>query len=238
MEQGVKPTPNGDVGTLSLPDDSVRERILVVAHALFAAKGFSATSVREIAEGVGVSIPALYYHYGSKRGVLLALVERHCSCVTEAVSEALAGGDEDAHDEGRGDRPAGCPDDRRVVGPEGGQGRFQRRLSAGLVAYVGSLSTQAGTSTLARRDPSLFVDAEIRERIDGVEKELVAQLATVLVEGMAAGDFRDVDADTTAPLLLAAARGVHVSHGLRERYGDPVAMGRSLAELLVRGIQA
>ncbi len=208
-----------DPDAVGLADESVRERILAVARSLFATKGFSATSVREIAEGVGVSVPALYYHYGSKRGVLLALVERHCSTVTQAVSQALTGGDEEG------------------LAHEDSHEWFQRRLSAGLVAYVGSLSTQAGTSTLALRDPSLFVDAEIRERIACAEREMVAQLRIVLVEGTAAGAFRPLDPAAIAPLLLAAARGVHVSHGLRGRYGDPVAMGRSLAELLLRGLQ-
>lgn len=41
---------------------------------LFLENGFAATSVREIASGSGVTIPALYYHFGSKDGLLGALV--------------------------------------------------------------------------------------------------------------------------------------------------------------------
>lgn len=52
-----------------------RERILEVALRRFASAGYLATSVRELAEDVGVTQPALYYHFGSKDGILAALVE-------------------------------------------------------------------------------------------------------------------------------------------------------------------
>jgi len=50
-------------------------RIADGALALFVAQGFAATSVRDIAASVGLSVPALYYHFGSKDGLLGALVE-------------------------------------------------------------------------------------------------------------------------------------------------------------------
>lgn len=52
-----------------------RQRILEVALRRFAAAGYQATSVRELADDVGVTQPALYYHFGSKDGILAALVE-------------------------------------------------------------------------------------------------------------------------------------------------------------------
>lgn len=51
-----------------------RDRILEVALRRFASAGYQATSVRELAEDVGVTQPALYYHFGSKDGILAALV--------------------------------------------------------------------------------------------------------------------------------------------------------------------
>lgn len=45
-----------------------------VAARLFAARGYDATSVREIVEAAGVSKPMLYYHFGSKEGLAQALV--------------------------------------------------------------------------------------------------------------------------------------------------------------------
>jgi AcrR family transcriptional regulator len=50
-----------------------RERILDVALDLFATEGFEKTSLREIAERMGFSKAALYYHFASKDDILLAL---------------------------------------------------------------------------------------------------------------------------------------------------------------------
>ncbi|NUP27377.1 MAG: TetR/AcrR family transcriptional regulator, partial [Nocardia sp.] len=41
---------------------------------LFVAKGFEETSLREIADAVGITKPSLYYHYASKLELLVAIV--------------------------------------------------------------------------------------------------------------------------------------------------------------------
>jgi AcrR family transcriptional regulator len=51
----------------------MRERILDVALELFNDQGYEATSLREIAERLGVTKAALYYHFKSKADILLAL---------------------------------------------------------------------------------------------------------------------------------------------------------------------
>lgn len=52
---------------------TAREKILDAAEELFGTKGYAATSVREIVDAAGVKAPALYYHFGSKDGLLVAL---------------------------------------------------------------------------------------------------------------------------------------------------------------------
>ncbi len=50
-----------------------RERILDVALELFNEKGYDGTSLREIAERLGVTKAALYYHFERKEDILLEL---------------------------------------------------------------------------------------------------------------------------------------------------------------------
>jgi AcrR family transcriptional regulator len=50
-----------------------RQRILDVALDLFTEQGYDGTSLREIAEQLGVTKAALYYHFESKEDILLAL---------------------------------------------------------------------------------------------------------------------------------------------------------------------
>ena len=52
---------------------STRDRILDVALELFTEQGFDATSLRQIAERLGVTKAALYYHFESKDDILMAL---------------------------------------------------------------------------------------------------------------------------------------------------------------------
>jgi AcrR family transcriptional regulator len=42
---------------------------------LFTTRGYAATSVREIVEMAGVTKPALYYHFQSKEGIYVAIIE-------------------------------------------------------------------------------------------------------------------------------------------------------------------
>jgi AcrR family transcriptional regulator len=51
-----------------------RDRILDVALELFTAKGYDATSMREVAEQLGITKPALYYHFDSKEDIVRALL--------------------------------------------------------------------------------------------------------------------------------------------------------------------
>jgi AcrR family transcriptional regulator len=52
---------------------STRARILDVALDLFTDQGFDGTSMREIAERLNISKPAIYYHFASKEDILMAL---------------------------------------------------------------------------------------------------------------------------------------------------------------------
>ena len=53
-----------------------REKLLSAALDLFAAQGFAATSVRQIAEAVGVRDSAIYGHFEGKQAILDVLMER------------------------------------------------------------------------------------------------------------------------------------------------------------------
>src|SRR5262249_59685865 len=90
-----QPRQPDDALSAALPPDSrsgnTRERILDVALDLFIAQGFDGTSLREIAQRLGLTKAALYYHFTSKDDILMALHLR----LHEFGREALAAlGDE------------------------------------------------------------------------------------------------------------------------------------------------
>jgi AcrR family transcriptional regulator len=81
----------GPIAPAASRSGTTRERILDVALDLFIAQGFDGTSLREIAERLGFTKAALYYHFTSKDDILMALHLR----LHEFGREALAAmGDE------------------------------------------------------------------------------------------------------------------------------------------------
>jgi TetR/AcrR family transcriptional regulator len=66
------------------------ERILTTALDLFAVKGYDATAVREICQAAQITKPTLYHFYGSKDGVLQALVTSGFARFRSIVDTALA----------------------------------------------------------------------------------------------------------------------------------------------------
>ena len=85
--------------------------LLVAASAQFAARGFHAVSIREIAAAAGVSLSALYHYYPSKQALLAALLHEGMDDYQARCAEALA---EDLRHFQVGEpitaRPAGFPE--------------------------------------------------------------------------------------------------------------------------------
>jgi AcrR family transcriptional regulator len=70
---------------------STRERILDVALDLFIEKGFDGTSLREIAEQLGFTKAALYYHFASKDDILMALHMRLHEVGRDGIKQLTGG---------------------------------------------------------------------------------------------------------------------------------------------------
>jgi AcrR family transcriptional regulator len=68
------------------PRGSTRERILDVALDLFTEHGYDKTSLREVADALGFTKAALYYHFEKKEDILLALHLRMHDLGNEALS--------------------------------------------------------------------------------------------------------------------------------------------------------
>lgn len=64
----------------------IRQRIIDTALGLFAQQGYAATSVRQIADIVGVNGAMIHYYFGSKEALLMAVLD----AVTSPFAHALA----------------------------------------------------------------------------------------------------------------------------------------------------
>ncbi|MFT6145677.1 MAG: AcrR family transcriptional regulator [Myxococcota bacterium] len=97
------------------PNISTRERLLMSGALLFAEKGFKGGSVREICEHAGTSMNMIHHYFGSKAGLMDAIVEQFSSRVFEVPMRLL-------------DPPAKSQDDFRS--------RIEMVFEATLDAYI------------------------------------------------------------------------------------------------------
>ncbi len=68
----------------------VRESLLSTAVGMFSEKGYSGTSIRDIAKVHGVSLSNIYYHFGNKDGLWREILERSVRMLPERLRKAAA----------------------------------------------------------------------------------------------------------------------------------------------------
>ncbi len=71
-----------------------REQLIRIGRSLFAAKGYEAVSVEEIAAAAKVSKPIVYEHFGGKEGLYAVVVDREMRALTDTLINALSHEDE------------------------------------------------------------------------------------------------------------------------------------------------
>lgn len=73
-----------------------KERIQAAARELFAEKGVQKTSLQEIADRLGITKPALYYHFGSREDLLRSIVQPLIDAGEEFIAANEKASDVDA----------------------------------------------------------------------------------------------------------------------------------------------
>ena len=76
-----------------LPAARRRHQLLETALTVFAANGFHATSMDDVAEAAGVTKPVLYQHFRSKRALYLELLDDVGAQLRETIAKASAEAD-------------------------------------------------------------------------------------------------------------------------------------------------
>jgi AcrR family transcriptional regulator len=145
-----------------------RERILQEAVALFYARGFTATTLDDIAAALGVTKPFIYTHFRSKTDLLAALC-------TPTIEQSLAA----------------------VADAAKGPGTPTRRLYRAVIDFTKVvLQRQANIAIFFREEKHLAPEA--LAEITALRKRFDRTLSKLLTEGVAAGEFVVVDVSLAA----------------------------------------
>jgi TetR/AcrR family transcriptional regulator len=185
----------------------VRERLLSGATGLFAAKGYAATTVREIVERAGVTKPVLYYYFRSKEGIYLDLMREPFGKFAALVEETLL---------------------------EAGSAK-ERLFRLCLMAYdifIENLDTARVMYSIYYGPPqgAPFID------FDAYHRQFQEAVLQVLREGIRNGEFRRVDLHDAMWAVVGAvnvAMEVELCHPPQSLGRDGV---RRVLELVLEGI--
>lgn len=193
-------------------DESI-ERILNAALQLFITKGFNATRTEEIGALAGLTKGAVYFYFGEKIAVLLALLERVQANVLEPLARRL-------------ERRRGSPFNR-VRGFLLQQAKLARDDPGMLLLPIMVSIEFAGP------------DDEPGRRVRWGYRHTAGLLAAVIAEGQSEGVFRrDLKPAQQASLILALNDGAMLEWWRSE----PRSTGRDLVDslytVLMFGIQS
>ncbi|MGE3276562.1 MAG: CerR family C-terminal domain-containing protein [Vicinamibacterales bacterium] len=75
------------------PDAHTRQRLLDVATALFAERGFKKVTVRDLCKAAQANVAAVNYHFGDKQGLYDAVVGRAIAVMRETNELGIAAGE-------------------------------------------------------------------------------------------------------------------------------------------------
>lgn len=70
---------------------TTKERLLDAAEVAFARGGYTGMSIREVAGAAGCNVASVNYHFGSKDGLLMAMLERRIGPLNKRRLELLEG---------------------------------------------------------------------------------------------------------------------------------------------------
>jgi AcrR family transcriptional regulator len=85
-------TPTRRRPTRAQKREANRERILSAARTVFGARGYHSATIEEIADEAGLSNGAIYYNFGSKEELFLALLDARLDERLEHTRQTLAAG--------------------------------------------------------------------------------------------------------------------------------------------------
>lgn len=150
-----------------------RDRIIEQATRLFVSRGYHAMSMREIAEAVGVTKAALYYHFSDKEELFMAV-----------LTASL-------------DRLAGIVQAARSAG-----GTTRAQVEAMAQGIFGQSPDQRAIIRLARQEIATLSPARLEQFGRLYQARFIGQVEAILAEGVARDDLRPLDPRRATRLLL------------------------------------
>lgn len=195
-------------GNRHVTDPHVRRTVILTSAArLFAEKGFAATTVREIADSVGVLSGSLYHHFPSKEAIVGEVVDSYLSDLLTSYRAVLA----------------------RHLPP----GEAVREL---VVASAEAIFRHPHATDIYRRERRRVHGRADAHALDAAAEEVKQTWLSVLEQGRAGGTFRS-DVPTWIAYRLIRDALFHSSPVSNGSAIDPAAaLAKTFATVVLDGL--
>ncbi|HET6665895.1 MAG TPA: TetR/AcrR family transcriptional regulator [Intrasporangium sp.] len=185
-----------------------RSEILTAAVQLFQEDGYHSTTTHAVAERAGISVGLIYQYFGNKEDLLRAAIVDILADFRDRIPAAM--------EEAGGDPEA--------------------RIRMGFRTLVEVIDEKPEATVLSYRE-SMTLSKEGRDEIKALEIETAEPFRGALLDGMASGDFREVDADLVVHNLLLTAHGWALKQWRLSRWLDLDSYVERELDLLLRAIR-
>ena len=155
--------------------DKVRKKIIEAASALYVQKGFTATSIEEISEKAGVSLPVTYHYVKKKSEIMKMIMEDALYAFQENLIKEIKGVDD----------------------PE-------EKLAIAVVLYFKVMDGQ-GEKVLLMYQKSSSLDKASKSKVMQLEVQVSQIFSGIIEEGIQSGIFNAVDVDLMAYNIILMA---------------------------------
>ncbi len=155
--------------------DKVRKKIIDVASSLYAKKGFNATSIQEISEKAGVSLPVTYHYVKKKSEIMRLIMEDLLNTFQENLVKSI----------------------EHIEDPE-------EKLAIAVVLYI-KVVEQQREKALLMYQKSNSLDRASKALVMQLEVEVSRIFGEIIEEGISRGVFKEVDVDLMAYNIIMMA---------------------------------
>ncbi|QNF31493.1 TetR/AcrR family transcriptional regulator [Adhaeribacter swui] len=180
-----------------------KEYILEVAERVFSELGYEGASTRYLATEAGVNMAMLNYYFGSKDGLLKAVLERRINVLRQALLAIK-------------EKPISA----------------WEKLMQAVDVYLERVLKNNGFHRLIQRELSLNQRPEITQTITEQVLQNTKVLKDIIQEGIDDGSFRPVDAEMTIASILGTKYYISNSSHISSRLLQVDLTGENVMEVL------
>ena len=184
-----------------------REALLAVAAALFAERGYSGTSIRDLCAAAAVTRPTLYYYFGSKQGLAEALFDDAAARFTDALRAAVPG-----------------------------RGTLREKLRAIARSVFERSRAEPHISRLLYASMFSPPHMHGRRAFDTVMAKAVAEIATLVREGSGQEVRSDIDPEVAAMVMVGALHAYGIRFVRQPDFDLSPELAEQVVDMILDGL--